>query len=131
MVTLTFADGATAVFDVGAMSRVPKPRVYAVGSAATFVKYGVDPQEAAMIAGDIDVAREDEGNYAHVHDGQRETVLQPVPGRWRGYYENVADVLTRGAAPAVKLEEMRRLMAALDAIFESARTGAVVRPAVQ
>jgi scyllo-inositol 2-dehydrogenase (NADP+) len=112
------------------MSRVPKPRVYAIGSNATFVKYGIDPQEPAMIAGDIDAAREDERNFARVHDGKGETVVPTIPGRWRNYYENIADVLARGAEPLVKLGEMRRLMAVLDAAFESARTGAVVRPAV-
>ena len=79
-----------------------------------------------MIAGDIDAAREDERNFARLHDGKTEQVIPTLPGRWRTYYENIADVLTKGAAPLVKLAEVRRAIAVLDAAWRSARTGEVV-----
>ena len=56
--------------------------------------------------------------------------LVTIPGRWRGYYENIAAVLRGEAEPMVKLPEMRRLMAVLDAAFASADSGQVVRPVV-
>ena len=100
--------------------------MYAVGSAATFIKYGIDPQEAAMIVGNIDSAREDERDYARVNAGKPDLILPTVPGRWRTYYENIADVLTKGAEPLVHLAEVRRAIAVLEAAFRSAKTGAVV-----
>ncbi|HLL88682.1 MAG TPA: Gfo/Idh/MocA family oxidoreductase [Tepidisphaeraceae bacterium] len=138
-ITLAFEGGRTAVCDVGSMTRWPKPRVHAIGTEATFVKHGVDPQEPAMIAGDIDAAREDPAAYGklytgHAKTGHEESPVPTTPGRWRCFYENVAQVLSTwgrpdAVAPAVTLDEMRRLMAVLDAAFESARTGLAVRPA--
>ena len=130
VVTMTFEGGATAIMDVGSMTRFPKPRMYAVGTDATFVKYGEDPQERAMIAGDIDASAEDPARFARLYDGKQERILNPQPGRWRSFYENVADALHGRAEPAVKLDEMRRLMAVMDAISDSARTGQAVCPQV-
>ena len=79
-----------------------------------------------MIAGNIDAAVEDPKNYARVTNGKEEAVLPTLPGRWRNYYENVAAVLTRGAEPAVKLPEVRRAIAVIDAAFQSAERGVVV-----
>ncbi len=53
-----------------------------------------------MVAGQIDAAREDPANYARVLTeiaGQAaETTIQTIPGRWRGYYENVAAAIQAG-----------------------------------
>lgn len=131
MTTLAFADGRTAILDVGCMTRWPKPRWHVVGTEATFVKWGEDPQERAMIAGDIDAAVEPPEQFGKLYTGQTKTGHEatPIPtqaGRWRSYYENVADVLVNGAAPAVTLPQMRRLIRVIDTMFESSRTGQVV-----
>jgi scyllo-inositol 2-dehydrogenase (NADP+) len=132
MVTIGFSDGCTAVVDVGCMARGnPKPRVMAVGRTGTLIKNGIDPQEAALVAGDIDAAKEDESTFGRIHTADGNTTVVPtVPGRWRSFYENLADVLAGRAQPLVKLDQMRRLVAVLDAAFESAQTGHVARPAV-
>jgi scyllo-inositol 2-dehydrogenase (NADP+) len=130
-ITVAFEGGCTGIIDVGSMTRTSRPRVLAVGTDATFTKEGIDPQEAAMRDGDIDAAHEDPANRARVNTGKQTEVLETVPGRWRSFYENVADVLCRGAEPAVKLPEMQRLMSVMDAVFESERTGQAVRPRIQ
>ncbi len=132
MVTLTFADGRTVIVDVNCVTRWSKPRWHVVGSEATFVKWGEDPQEKVMIAGQIDTAVEPPENYGklytgHTKTGHDATVVPTLAGRWRNYYENLADVLTRGESPAVTLKQMRRLMTVLDATFASANTSEVVR----
>jgi len=126
MLLVTFEGGATGVVDTTSMAAVSKPRFWACGTRATFAKYGLDPQEAAMLAGDIDGAVEAEDAYATVADTQGRRRVPTVPGRWRTYYENIAEVLTRGTEPLVKLEEARRVMAVLDAGMSSARSGEVV-----
>lgn len=131
MATLTFDGGFTGICDVGPLALAPKPRIYAVGPDATLVKYGVDPQEAAMFAGDIDAAKEDEKNFARLHTADGEEIIPTLPGRWRTFYDNVAATLTGEAEPLVKLAEMRRLIAVIDACFESARTNSVVRPQIE
>jgi scyllo-inositol 2-dehydrogenase (NADP+) len=126
MAVLGFENGATAVVDAGGLHAAKKPRFYACGTEAGFIKHGVDPQEGAMNRGDIDSAVEPEENYGVLKTGADEEVIPTLPGRWRCFYENVADVLAGKAEPAIKLREMRRLMAVYDAAFQSARTGAVV-----
>ncbi len=126
LLVIEFEGGATGIVDTSSLAAIPKPRWYVCGTGGTFVKHGLDPQEAAMIAGDIDAAREDEGKYGRLHDGQAERVVPTLPGRWRSYYENVRDVLVEGAQPAVKLPELRRQIAVLDAAFRSAREREVV-----
>lgn len=81
-----------------------------------------------MKAGDIDAATEDPQKYARLHDGKEERTVPTVPGRWKNFYENIADVLTRGAEPLVKLPEARRAIAVLDAAKRSAQSGAAVHP---
>ena len=65
---------------------------------------------------------EDPKTYGRFHDGKPETTVATLAGRWRSYYENVRDTLAGTAASAVKLREVRRAIAVLDAAFQSART---------
>jgi len=109
------------------MNAIPKPRIHAFGTKGAYIKYGLDPQEAAMIEGDIDSAEEPEELYGRLHDGKEERVIPTMPGRWRNFYENVAQVLAGKAEPAVRLSELRRAMAVFDAALRSASTDSVVR----
>lgn len=126
LLILTFAGGKTGVIDTSGMIAISKPRFLVKGAHATLAKYGLDPQEKAMIAGDIDSAVEDPMNDAAVKGKDYELRVPTTPGRWRTYYENIADVLINGAEPLVKPDEMRRAMSVFDAALESARTGRVV-----
>jgi len=126
LLVVTFAGGKTGVCDLSGMTMVSKPRFQIKGNKATLVKYGLDPQERAIIAGDIDSAVEDPANYATWKGPKEERRIATTPGRWRSYYENIAAVLTEGAEPLVKPAEMRRVMAVLDAGWQSARTGQTV-----
>lgn len=127
MIVVGFADGVTGVCDVSSMSARSKPRFHVFGTKGTFVKHGLDPQEEALKAGDIDAAREDEALFGRVYDAKEEAIVPTLPGRWRSYYENIADVLAGKAEPAVKLAENRRVMAVLDAALRSARSNQVIR----
>lgn len=131
LVVVTFAGGQTGVCDFSSMAAVSKPRFYVRGTKGTFCKYGLDPQEAAMSGGDIDAAAEDPGTYGVLNDGTSERTVPTTPGRWRDYYENVADVLLNNADPAVELPELRRQIAVLDAARRSAQSGEVVRPGTE
>jgi len=126
LVVIGFDGGGTAICDCSSLAAISKPRFHVFGTGGTFLKYGVDPQEANMIAGNIDAAVEDPQTYGRLHDGSSERIVPTLPGRWRSYYENIAEVLTNGAEPRVKLPEVRRAIAVLDAAFQSARTGQVV-----
>lgn len=126
LVTLHFAGGATGVCDLSSMAATRKPRFQLYGNKGTFVKYGLDPQENAMRAGDIDAAQEDPATYGRLYDGTSEAVIPTLPGRWRGYYEHIRDVLMGKTELTVKPQESRRVMAILDAALRSARTNQIV-----
>ena len=57
---LSFGGGAEVHVVTSSIARIPMPRWYVLGTEGALVKEGLDPQEPAMVAGDIDSAREDE-----------------------------------------------------------------------
>lgn len=130
--------GCEAVFDTGVVcrielcnrARIGKPHWYIVGEKGALRKEGVDPQEAAMLAGDIRAAREDPAHYAHVvteiGGSIGEMRLQTLPGDWTQYYRNIADALLEGAELAVKPEEAARGVRFLEAVQQAAATGQAV-----
>jgi scyllo-inositol 2-dehydrogenase (NADP+) len=116
---------------VATRARASRPRWYLVGDRGVFLKDGVDPQEAAMVRGEIETAREDPGDAARVVtelDGLVSDMrLTTLPGDWRAYYRNIAETLLDGAPLAVKPEQVRRVVGVLEAVQRSADTGEVVR----
>lgn len=127
-----FANDVIYRLEINRSARLGKPRWFIIGSRGALVKEGLDPQEAAMVGGNIDAAREDPANYARVKTEVNgitaEMRLQTVRGSWKSYYQNIADALVDGKELAVKPEEIRRVVAVLEAVQQSAKTGAVVRP---
>lgn len=120
-----FADGATGVIETGYIAAIAKPRFRVLGSLASFEKHGLDPQEAALKAGDVDAAREDPECYGWLCDGVTRTRVPTVPGSWRGFYIALGEHLAGRAANPVPLSSVRPAMAIIEAAFRSARRGAV------
>jgi scyllo-inositol 2-dehydrogenase (NADP+) len=117
--------------EISNTAKVEKPRWYVIGDLGGLIKYGLDPQERPMVAGNIDVAEEDPANYAKVWTEaggeSRELVVESVRGSWKSYYQNIADVLNKGAELAVKPEEVRQTMVVYDAAMRSSETGETVQ----
>ena len=127
---LEFESGLLCTVEVCRATRAPKPRWRVLGSRGTLVKTGLDPQEEAMRQGRIDDAvqpREDRARVATDVEGiLSEMVIETVPGRWRCYYENIADVLLKGTELAVKAEEAAETVRVIEAAMRSAETGQAV-----
>jgi scyllo-inositol 2-dehydrogenase (NADP+) len=119
-------DGVLFQAETSRICRIDRPRWWIVGSEGGFVKYGVDPQEAALRAGDIDQASEP----AH-HDGVLrrtgadgeviESRVAIVRGHWDTFYRNIADHLLNRAPLAVTAEQAREVVRLLEAAGVSAR----------
>jgi scyllo-inositol 2-dehydrogenase (NADP+) len=128
---LRFANGTLFSVEVGNLVRAETPRWRVVGERGALVKDGLDPQERAMLAGDIAAAVEGLAHRARIttdFDGlATELVVEGVRGDWPAYYRNVAAALTGTAALAVTPEEARRGLLIFDAAMTSARTGETVR----
>ena len=128
---VTFENGVIYRFELGNRARVGKPHWYVVGSTGALTKEGVDPQEAAMLRGDILSAKEDPANAARVvteiAGSTADMRLATQPGDWTAYYRNVADVLEGSAELVVRPEEARRGVRLLEGIEASLSSGEVYR----
>ncbi|MCW3848232.1 oxidoreductase [Sphingomonas sp. LB-2] len=88
----------------------PSPRFALRGTAANFVKYGLDPQEPMMKAGgsanDPAYGVEDAASYGvlNLPDGSRETV-PTERGDYKRYYSGVGRAIAEGGKPPVTAED--------------------------
>ncbi len=109
------------------VSHLDRPRWWVLGTDAGFLKRGVDPQEAALRAGNLDGADEPDEHVGRLRVERGGQVSEePVPtvrGRWDAYYANVADHLLDGVALAVTAEQAREVVRVLDAAWASSREG--------
>lgn len=132
--TLQFSSDVLFVIEIGNLACLEKPRWLVLGEQGALIRYGPDPQEAAMLAGDISAASESPEHLFRLRrctaDGVREAVLPSVRGDWTDFYRNLAAALRGEAELAVKPEEVRRAMTVFDAARESLASGGTVRVAL-
>lgn len=113
--------------------RIDRPRWWIVGDSGGFVKFGVDPQEDALRAGDIDAAKEPsahEGILRREREGSsgevEETRVPTVHAHWDEFYRNIAEHLAGRAPLAVTAEQAREVVRLLEAAGRSSREHALV-----
>lgn len=123
---LGFENGATAICDTSSLAVIDKPRFYARGTAGTFRKFGLDPQEKALMAGDINAALEDPAQFGTFKGPDGERTIPTLPGRWRDFYENFALAIEGRAPLLAPPAQTRRVMAIFEAAWQSARDKQVV-----
>ncbi|QJS11749.1 Gfo/Idh/MocA family oxidoreductase [Streptomyces argyrophyllae] len=129
-IALTHASGVRSHLYVSATTAQLGPRFRVLGSRAGYVKYGLDPQEAALREGSRpgstpDWGAEDESLWGRVGAGESPlsgggTPVPTLPGDYPAYYAAVAAALRgTGPNPVTALEAA----AALD-VLEAARRSA-------
>ncbi|MER6682757.1 Gfo/Idh/MocA family protein [Streptomyces olivaceoviridis] len=129
-IALTHASGVRSHLYVSATTAQLGPRFRVLGSRAGYVKYGLDPQEAALREGSRpgstpDWGAEDESLWGRVGSGESPltgggTPVPTLPGDYPAYYAAVAAALRGdGPNPVTALEAA----AALD-VLEAARRSA-------
>ncbi|MEU2437667.1 Gfo/Idh/MocA family oxidoreductase [Streptomyces rubradiris] len=129
-IALTHASGVRSHLYVSATAAQLGPRFRVLGSRAGYVKYGLDPQEAALREGGrpgttADWGTEDESLWGRIGSGESPltgagTPVPTLPGDYPAYYAAVADALRgTGPNPVTALEAA----AALD-VLEAARRSA-------
>ena len=110
---------------------VPGPRFRLNGTQGSFVKYGSDPQEDALKAGEKpgrpNWGQEPKENWGtlSIADGDKitETRIPTETGDYRRYYENVRDAIVSGAPLDVSPQHALRIMQALELGIESSKRG--------
>ncbi|MFJ8647029.1 Gfo/Idh/MocA family oxidoreductase [Streptomyces sp. NPDC093546] len=133
-IALTHANGVRSHLYVSATAAQLGPRFRVLGSRAGYVKYGLDPQEAALREGLLpgaDWGREPESLWGRLGAGESPltgggTPVPSLPGDYPAYYAAVAAALRDGTAPPVTAHEAAAALDVLEAARRSARDGVAV-----
>ncbi|WP_328970291.1 Gfo/Idh/MocA family oxidoreductase [Streptomyces sp. NBC_00239] len=133
---LTHANGVRSHLYVSATTAQLGPRLRVLGSAAGYVKYGLDPQEAALREGQrphdgTPWGHEPEHLWGRIGSGESPATGggTPVPtlaGDYPAYYAAVAEALRTGGEPPVSAHEAAACLDVLEAARRSAAEGITV-----
>lgn len=110
------------------------PRYILHGTEGSFLKPGIDPQEAMLKAGGIPGSEnwgaEDPSFYGTINTGiggeEVREQIPTIPGNYLAYYDSIYGYLREGGALAVKAEESMSVIRVIEAAYESAAKGQVV-----
>ncbi|MEN8650207.1 Gfo/Idh/MocA family oxidoreductase [Streptomyces sp. 21So2-11] len=135
-IAITHANGVRSHLYASATTAQLGPRFRVLGSRAGYVKYGLDPQEAALREGrrpavDESWGEEPEALWGHLGAGDSPltgggTPVPTLPGDYPAYYAAVTTALREGSAPPVIAEQAAAALDVLEAARRSAREGVTV-----
>ncbi|MCQ4211971.1 MULTISPECIES: Gfo/Idh/MocA family oxidoreductase [Streptomyces] len=135
-IAITHANGVRSHLYVSATTAQLGPRFRVLGSQAGYVKYGLDPQEAALRDGKRPAAGEPwgvegESMWGRVGSGESPLTgggrpLATVDGDYPAYYAAVAAALRDGAPNPVPATQAAAALDVLEAARRSARDGVTV-----
>lgn len=130
-IALTHANGVRSRLYASAVAARPAPRFLVFGSKAAYIKYGLDPQEHAMIAG---ARPENPGwgedipeRWGQLGVGDDVRIVRTERGAYERYYAGVAAALAGDAPPPVAAEDAITGLEIIEAAHVSAREGRVVK----
>ncbi|MEW1719479.1 Gfo/Idh/MocA family oxidoreductase [Streptomyces sp. NPDC093109] len=135
-IAITHAGGVRSHLYVSATAAQLGPRFRVLGSAAGYVKYGLDPQEADLRAGlrpgsGVGWGVEPEALWGRIGAGQSPLTggghpVETEPGDYPAYYADIATALREGTEPAVTVHQVAAALDVLEAALRSAREGVTV-----
>ncbi|RSS56424.1 Gfo/Idh/MocA family oxidoreductase, partial [Streptomyces sp. WAC06614] len=130
-IALTHANGVRSHLFVSATAAQLGPRMRVLGSAAGYVKYGLDPQESALREGHRPVpgqpwGEEPEHCWGRVGSGESPLTgggrpLPTEPGNYPAYYAAVESALRTGTPPPVTAHEAAHCLEVLEAARRSSQ----------
>ncbi|MCQ8194161.1 Gfo/Idh/MocA family protein [Streptomyces rugosispiralis] len=137
-IALTHTTGVRSHLWMSATTAQLGPRFRVLGSESGYVKYGLDPQEAALREGlrpgdpSAEWGAEPEGDWGRLGAGESPTTgggapVETLPGDYPAYYAAVAAALRDGTPPPVTAAEA----AATLHVLEAARVAAAERRTVR
>lgn len=111
--------------------RNPWPRFVLNGTAGGFIKWGLDPQEAALRSGTkpvgADWGTEEESKWGSLHTHWKgidfKGKIETLPGNYGAFYQNVYDAIRKDKPLAVKPEQALQVMELLEKAKRSAEEG--------
>lgn len=103
----------------GMLEKEPTPRWLIIGNKGTYTKYGVDPQEVRLNAGEqpegAEWGREDVSAFGKIDflDG-RSMVYPTLPGDYRKFYQGVYETIRNDAPPLIAVNDAVELVGWLE-----------------
>ncbi|MBD0281779.1 MAG: Gfo/Idh/MocA family oxidoreductase [Thermoleophilaceae bacterium] len=132
-IALEYAGGVAAHLWMSHVTAQLGPRFRLLGSRAAYVKYGLDPQEAALRAGERPdtpgFGREPREGWGTLGTDAGVERVETEPGRYVAFYEGMARAVRDESPPPVPLADATRGLEVIEAARVSAERGAVVEPA--
>jgi scyllo-inositol 2-dehydrogenase (NADP+) len=129
-VAVRHANGVRSHLFTSATVGIGGPRFNVLGSAGAFVKYGMDPQEDALLAGatpgGAGWGAEAEANWGRLGAADAVRSVPGEPGNYPRFYAAVAEALAGTAPPPVTAAEGIAMMDVLEAARVSARERRIV-----
>ena len=125
-------DRLQVVLEARSLVRDPGPRYEVHGTDGSFVKYGLDSQEAALKAGrlpgepgwGIDPS---DGRLTYgLADLHVSATVATIPGAYQTFYAQIASAIMDGSPPPVEAGSARDVVRVIELALESARTGRIV-----
>ncbi len=117
------------------LAKQPNARFTLHGNDGSFVKYGVDPQEADLKTGrlpdDYQWGSEPESRWgilnAEFNGLHFKGKIQTLAGNYQAFYNNVFQAVRHGKALAVHPSEANNVIRIIEAAFKSHKTGSAVQ----
>ncbi|MFE2429654.1 Gfo/Idh/MocA family oxidoreductase [Streptomyces sp. NPDC059373] len=128
-IALTHTGGVRSHLWMSATAARLGPRFRVLGSTAGYVKYGLDPQEAALRDGlrpGPGWGTEPESAWGTVGAGDDTRTVPTLPGDYPAYYAAIAAALRDGTPPPVTAAQAADALDVLEAARLSAREGRTV-----
>jgi len=115
------------ILKAGVMVRELGPRFIVTGRKGSFVKYGLDQQEAnlrsGMMPGDPQLVKDTEENYGLLHTEIDEQVVrkrvETSPGNYMAYFDNVYQALQNKAELIVKPTDAKMTIEVIERTIQS------------
>ena len=122
-------DGFAALLKCSYLVREPGPRYSVHGTLGSFQKWGIDPQEEALKAGQIpgsaDWGTDPESNWGTLHTEKNGNIcrekVETIPGNYAIFYQKVYDAIVYKKDPPVKPEEAMLTQEILEYCMQSNR----------
>ncbi len=105
----------------------PNPRFRIEGTRATYIKYGLDPQESQLQRqlppSDSAFGVEQKSQYGTLYSAENAELIATLAGRYSEYYTQLADAILHGAPNPVTSEEASQVISLLEAAEISSHSG--------
>ena len=131
---LYYADGLRVVLSAGQSVPMPGSHFMIHGRKGSFIKYGMDVQEADLVSGKRPIgddwgrdAASDHGIYAEVTgEGIVQHVIPTIPGDYRLFYDDLYKAMTDGTKPMVDPRGTVEVLRVMEAALKSSEEKRVI-----